>query len=249
GGGGGQGNGGGQGGGGGGNGRWEEDPSRDPNTFQPTENPNQKGTPLAIVTLHEDFQPLEKAYYFRARAYSPFNGRRLVKADFAGADTDIQTDFPKQLLKVQDTVLTVDIPLYGKPELFKSVPTTVTLIVGLNRPFAHGQPLTFEPRPNPDPRKFRRAYAVTSRVLINPKITAYELTEQTLTALRTAGVPETVLAKLRAIVQRKVYFPEESWFRTNVKRVLSKEEAARHDDAIVKHARTRFVVDLDQVLR
>jgi hypothetical protein len=231
------------------NGPWDEDPTRDPNTFKPTENPNEKGTPLAIVTLHEDFQPVEQGYYFRARAYSQFNGRRLVKADFPGADLDVQTSFPKQLLKVQDTVLAVDIPVFGKTLLFKSVPTTVTLIVGLTRPFAHGQPLTFEPRPNPDPTRFRRAYAVTSRVLINPKITAYELTEQTLSNLRTAGVPAAALAKLRAIVQRKVYFPEESWFRTNLKAVLAKDEAGRYEDTIVKHARITFTVDVNQVFR
>jgi transglutaminase-like putative cysteine protease len=122
--------------------------------------PPQDGTPVAVVLLHDDYRPVEKAFYFRTGAFSQFNGQKLVRATRPGVDADVADGLPGRR---------VDLPVGPRlPGYRKSVRTTVSLVGDLSQPLALVGATALKPRPNPDPKTFHRAYAVTSEVLAVP---------------------------------------------------------------------------------
>ena len=116
------------------------------------------GTPVAVVLLHDDYDPPSGYYYLRQTAFSQFNGQRLVQATLEGADADIVASFPSGRTEVELEI--------GRRDLFRSLDTTVALLQPHPRPFALVNPETLEPAPNPDPVRFVRAYKVASQVQV-----------------------------------------------------------------------------------
>src|SRR5262249_11386150 len=113
--------------------------------------------PVAVVLLHDDYSPPLPYYYFRQKAFSQFNGHRLVAATRDDVDRDVVDIFPAEPLAVEDAPDAKD----GRP----LVHTTVALLTDPVRPFGLESPREFQPRESPDPSRFVRAYDVTSASL------------------------------------------------------------------------------------
>ncbi len=111
--------------------------------------------PVAVVVLHDDYDPPEGAYYFRQSAFSRFNGRRLVQATRGDVDRDILQGFPGGAFAVPWT----------PPDEDDRAPlrTTTGLLVDHVKPFALDSPVMVEPAGAADPR-FRRVYETLSLV-------------------------------------------------------------------------------------
>jgi transglutaminase-like putative cysteine protease len=121
------------------------------------------GRPKAVVIFHDDYTPPERVYYFREVAFSQFNGRRLVRATAAGGDADVPREFPARREAVPENG--------GQLLPALSVATTVVLIDEHARPPALVNATELEPRDNPNPKVFRLAYGVKSRVLeVSPQV-------------------------------------------------------------------------------
>jgi transglutaminase-like putative cysteine protease len=124
---------------------------------QSQQNTNQ---PVAVVLLHDDYDPPEGYFYFRQTAFSQYNGVRLVEDTTGKADRDLADAFP-----------TVPRSLPKEPrnaKLVRPLETTVALMALHAKPFGLVNPSRFEPAPNPDPARFQRAYKVGSQVLSGP---------------------------------------------------------------------------------
>ncbi|HPS78924.1 MAG TPA: transglutaminase-like domain-containing protein, partial [Thermoanaerobaculaceae bacterium] len=113
--------------------------------------------PVAVVLLHDDYDPPSGYYYFRQTAFSQFNGQRLVQDMTGQADTDVPAGFPSGEERVVGET--------GLPHLLRRLDTTVALLQPHPRPFALVNPALLDSAANPDPVRFVRAYRVTSRVL------------------------------------------------------------------------------------
>lgn len=153
------------GGGGGGQGQGQGGPGEQGGSDSPTSSfADQKdpsgGVPVAVVLLHDDYDPPSGYYYLRQTAFSQFNGQRLVQATLEGADADVVTAFPSSRTEVELEV--------SRRDLFRSLDTTVALLQPHPRPFALVNPETLAPAPNPDPVRFVRAYRVSSQVQVTP---------------------------------------------------------------------------------
>jgi transglutaminase-like putative cysteine protease len=111
--------------------------------------------PVAVVLFHDDYQPPSGIYYFRQSAFSQYNGVRLVQSTRDGTDRDVVELFP-----VARTELGGAPDTSGRRELS----TTIGLIAEHQKPFALDTPAALWPVANPDPLRFRRAYAALSRV-------------------------------------------------------------------------------------
>ncbi len=129
---------------------WLDDYSGD-GTGQAGQRPN---PPVAVVILHEDFEPAGGYLYFRQSAFSVFNGAKLVRAADPRMDADLLDDFPSTGP--------------ARPAIAPSgasrteVPTSVALIQDLYAPIALTDPLELRPQSNPDSSLFRRVYDVDS---------------------------------------------------------------------------------------
>jgi transglutaminase-like putative cysteine protease len=116
--------------------------------------------PVAVVVLHDDYEPPSGVYYFRQTAFSQYNGRRLVQSLRADADPDVLKHFPGARLEVP-----------GAPPVSaqrKALPSSVGLLVDHVRPFALDSPVAFEPATSRDALRFQRAYQVLSHVQTLP---------------------------------------------------------------------------------
>lgn len=118
------------------------------------------GAPVAVVLLHDDYDPPSGYYYLRQTAFSQFNGQRLVQATLEGADADVVASFPSGRTEVELEV--------SRRDLFRALDTTVALLQPHPRPFALVNPEALAPAPNPDPVRFVRAYTVGSQVQVKP---------------------------------------------------------------------------------
>ncbi len=116
--------------------------------------------PVAVVVLHDDYAPPSGVYYFRQSAFSQYNGRRLVQAARDDVDQDLVDRFPDRPLQIPEA------PEVG-PER-KSLATSIGLLADHVRPFALDSPAELRPIQNPNPARFRRAFAVESRVQTVP---------------------------------------------------------------------------------
>jgi transglutaminase-like putative cysteine protease len=151
----------------------KENPRRDKENAGNFNDPNpDAGTglefnfPVAVVNLHDDYDPPYGAYYFRQDSQSSYNGRRLVRDVSGHFDTDTGIPFP---------AAPIDIPLRGYAGITDNenrhsaslLKTTVALMAPHSRPFSLIDAIRLEPAANPDPRRFERAYIVESLVLNN----------------------------------------------------------------------------------
>jgi protein-glutamine gamma-glutamyltransferase len=115
-----------------------------------------KGPPrlVAIVLLKDDYEPVEKVFYFRQQAFSRFNGKRLVAVEGLGTDQDgtgrrTGVYLPFVLLR-------------------KTVTTQVAELIEQTRPLVLANGVSVEVRDNPNPKLFSQAYEVSSQVLVSP---------------------------------------------------------------------------------
>ena len=116
--------------------------------------------PVAIVLLHDDYSPPSGVYYFRQTAFSQYNGRRLVRATRDDVDLDVIDRFPFRPTAVESA------PPVGSRR--QALATSMGLLVDHVRPFALDSPAEIRPIENPDPMRFRRAFAVRSHVPTTP---------------------------------------------------------------------------------
>jgi transglutaminase-like putative cysteine protease len=141
-------------------GKGSGDPSKappPPAEFRDDYSDDGRDTPVAVVTLHEDYSSPLGAYYFRQTAFSQWNGTRLVGATRDDVDGDLPQQFP---VVRQQAALPKE---WLGPR--KAVETTVALTVDHIRPFGLESVAALAPAPNPDPMRFRRVFRVTSQVL------------------------------------------------------------------------------------
>jgi protein-glutamine gamma-glutamyltransferase len=113
--------------------------------------------PVAVVLLHDDYDPPSGYYYFRQTAFSQYNGQRLVQDTTGKADSDLPSSFP-----TGRQVINIDA---GRKDLLRRLDTTVALLQPHPRPFGLVCPAELAPASNPDPVRFVRAYTVVSQVL------------------------------------------------------------------------------------
>lgn len=113
--------------------------------------------PVAVVLLHDDYDPPSGYYYFRQTAFSQYNGQRLVQDTTGKADPDLPASFPTSRQRIELDV--------GGRDLLRPLDTTVALLQPHPRPFALVNPTELAPASNPDPVRFVRAYKVVSQVL------------------------------------------------------------------------------------
>jgi transglutaminase-like putative cysteine protease len=118
---------------------------------------SQSTAPVAVVLLHDDYSPPLGYYYFRQKAFSQWNGHRLVAATRDDVDKDLVDGFPAAPLAVEEA------PRPGDGRTL--VHTTVALLADHPRPFGLEAPMEFQPRESPDPSRFVRAYDVASASL------------------------------------------------------------------------------------
>ncbi len=129
---------------------WLDDYSGD-GTGQSGRRPN---PPVAVVVMHDDFEPAGGYLYFRQTAFSVFNGAKLVKAADPRMDVDLVPDFP---------TTTPTRPTIAPAGSSRSpMPTSVALLQDLYAPIGLTDPSELRPESNPDPSLFRRVYDVDS---------------------------------------------------------------------------------------
>ncbi|HEY4003464.1 MAG TPA: transglutaminase domain-containing protein [Candidatus Xenobia bacterium] len=121
---------------------------------QPSGGSNQ---PVAVVILHGDTDPASDWYYFRQTAFSLYNGQRLIRDTTGQADRDLPEFFPTSVTPVDHA------PTVPGTEVDEN--TTVALLTQHSRPFALVDPTSLSSADNPDPRRFQRAYEVSSQIL------------------------------------------------------------------------------------
>ncbi len=112
--------------------------------------------PVAVVVLHDDYAPPSGVFYFRQSAFSQYNGRRLVQATREGVDGDIVARFPSEVQAIENA------PPLGEKRM--ALPTSIGLLAEHVRPFALDAPAELKPIRNPNPTRFRRAFAARSHV-------------------------------------------------------------------------------------
>jgi hypothetical protein len=203
---------------------------------------------VALVTFLDDYQPLEHGYYFREDSQSRLDGVRLVRAKQPGVDEDSPNGFPTKPTTINAAELSAAWADYGPVTFLQLVPTKVALIMDLPKPFGLVKPLTLEPRKNPNPKKFKKAYSGTSAVLINPKVNVYYFSRLTPTKLRVAGIPEAAIAKLQPYLAERGYY-RENWFKNSLRRALAEDEYNRYHAAIMDLAREQHTLSLYTMLK
>ncbi|RMG45180.1 MAG: transglutaminase domain-containing protein [Acidobacteria bacterium] len=113
--------------------------------------------PVAVVTLHDDVEPMGGVFYFRQVAFSVWNGRRLVRSSARGVDVDLFRRFPY--------LHRIDAAPPPPSPLRREVPTTVSLIREHAQPPVLVQGTWIAPAPVPDRTLFRTSYRASSAVL------------------------------------------------------------------------------------
>jgi len=117
-------------------------------------------SPVALAIFHDDFQPPNDALYFRQQVQSQFDGTRLVTDSAKRFDTDVITDFPHTgPIKAEST---------QEASFFRSVPTSMFLMVDHPQPLALSASTEISPRPNPAPQRFAAAYNALSLAMEVP---------------------------------------------------------------------------------
>lgn len=114
--------------------------------------------PVAVVTLHDDVEPMSGVFYFRQVAFSRFNGQRLVRALSESIDEDLFPRFPGlgafQRERAPGNIYRAELP------------ATVSLLRDHTQPPVLTDGFLLEPATNADPTIFKRVYRSTSSVLV-----------------------------------------------------------------------------------
>ncbi len=118
--------------------------------------------PVAVVLFRDDYDPPIGYYYFRQAAFSQYNGQRLVQDTSGLADKDLAASFPSGIISIPISAGTAEAPAKSN---FRTLDTTVALLMDHPRPFMLINPEVITPKANPDPTRFVRAYDVRSLVL------------------------------------------------------------------------------------
>jgi len=114
-----------------------------------------KNRPAAIVVFHRNVRPFGETFYFRHAAFSQFNGARLIEATVAGVDPDARyARSGEQNIE----------GIHNNSWARATVATDVAVLSEHSRTFALIDASRVQPRPNPEPARFRRAYRVISSV-------------------------------------------------------------------------------------
>lgn len=127
--------------------------------FKEDYNSEQNMVPMAVVVLHDDYEPPSGFYYFRQSAFSHYNGQRLVRSTRHDVDRDLATRYPHPRVQIPEP------PRSETPdgELLRSpVATTVGLLADHNRPLGLEAPVSLKAQPNPNPGRFKGVYRVRS---------------------------------------------------------------------------------------
>jgi transglutaminase-like putative cysteine protease len=137
-------------------GRGEGKRSLDQMDFRDNYGSKSRSAPVAVVLLHQDYEPPSGVYYFRQNAFSRYNGRRMVPAIVSGAEADVFEVFPSQAQTAR---------WVPPPTNRVEVETTVAFIQDHVAPVVLESPRSLTPAKNPAPRRFRRVYEATSLAL------------------------------------------------------------------------------------
>lgn len=130
-------------------------------SFRDANSSSSQNPPIAVVIFRDDYTPDTGMYYFRQNAFSQYNGTKMV-ADTSGLyDRDVATEFPGE------EPVKPDVPPLD-PELFRELETRVALLTDHAKPFALVNPIEWKAIPNPDPKRFQKAFEVRSMVLDKP---------------------------------------------------------------------------------
>ncbi len=125
------------------------------NNLPPPPQQGGQSRPSAVVIFHRDVKPFGETFYFRHAAFSQFNGTRLVESTMAARDPDARyVRSGRQDISGAHT----------RAKLRALVATDVAVLSAHSRTFALIDAVQIEPRPNPEPARFRRAYRVVSMV-------------------------------------------------------------------------------------
>jgi transglutaminase-like putative cysteine protease len=112
--------------------------------------------PVAVVLLHDDYEPPSNAYYFRQNAFSRYDGTRMAAALDARVDRDVFPYFPS----AKREAAWIPPAEYRVP-----IKTSVALLEDHVSPVVLESAQSVAPAKNPSPRRFRRAYIATSLAL------------------------------------------------------------------------------------
>jgi protein-glutamine gamma-glutamyltransferase len=133
--------------------------------------------PVAVVVFRDDYTSPLGYYYFRQTAFSQYNGIRLVQDMSGMADQDILDTFPSGPAQIPGSTDQVEAGVReGKP-YFEFLRYTVALLENHSRPFFMINGVSTNPRNNPDPNRFLRAYDGRSAVVARnlPELTKCRL--------------------------------------------------------------------------
>lgn len=130
------------------------------NPFQDSSNdPKDKAAPVAVVVFHDDYEPIDGAYYFRESAYSQFNGTRIDYPSRADMDTDLIGGFGRGREASLTPVLAPD---DSTPR--QRVRTTIGTLTPHRSLFALDTPIAYSAAANPNPARFTSTYEAESAV-------------------------------------------------------------------------------------
>ncbi len=129
------------------------------NMLSPDSNP-----PVAVVIFRQDYTSPLGNYYFRQTAFSQFNGIRFIQDTSGTADRDILDSFPAQKTNILATAR-LRPENAGGASYLEFLDTTVALLANHSRPFFMVNAVSAEPKNNPDPDRFVRAYNAHSAVI------------------------------------------------------------------------------------
>lgn len=116
----------------------------------------QNPRPMAIISLLNDCPTLFGHYYFRATAYSQFQGERFWKLEKSSLDIDVPRHFPAALAELAG---------FSPNSDDLQVPMNIALLVPLPKPLTMITPVKLAPRQNTNPNLFVQTYSVTSQIL------------------------------------------------------------------------------------
>lgn len=117
--------------------------------------------PVAVVVFRDDYTPESGMYYFRQEAFSEYNGTKLVTDSTGQFDRDTAQEYPGS------QPLRPHVPKVDSLS-FKKLETRVALIKDHSKPFGLTNSTQWRATQNPDPKRFQRAYEVSSLVLDRP---------------------------------------------------------------------------------
>ena len=130
------------------------------NPFQDSSNdPEDKTAPVAVVVFHDDYEPIDGAYYFRESAYSQFNGTRIDYASRSDMDTDLIDGYGGGREASLAEVLAPD---DSTPR--QRVRTTIGTLTPHKSLFALDTPIAYSATANPNAARFDSTYEAESAV-------------------------------------------------------------------------------------